>query len=319
MIIAALVILGLCFGSFVNALVWRMHEQSKRRPKKHVISSAGERSYLFKNRISPLHWRSGRDDKRDELSVLHGRSMCPHCHHELAAKDLVPVLSWLWLRGKCRYCRQPISWQYPLVELATAAVFVGSYAWWPTAILERHGQCPTPLLFQNASWQNDATFVVWLAALVGLMALIVYDLRWLLLPNRLVYPLGAAALIMAGLRLSVFDFQLTTWLNLLAAVLIGGGLFYALFQVSAGKWIGGGDVRLGFVLGLLVATPARAFLLLFVAALGGSLISIPLLASGRLKRSSVIPFGPFLIIAAYVTYLFGTAIIHWYSHSLAGV
>ncbi|HEX7368051.1 MAG TPA: prepilin peptidase, partial [Candidatus Saccharimonadales bacterium] len=146
MIIVVLTVLGLIFGSFVNALVWRLHEQEGKSKK-----------------------------SRQQYSILNGHSMCPNCHHELAAKDLVPVLSWLWLRGKCRYCRKPISWQYPAVELMTGLLFVGSYLWWPLS-LQGVG------LFQ---------FVVWLGFIVGFMALAVYDLRWFTLPNRIVYPLIA--------------------------------------------------------------------------------------------------------------------------------
>src|SRR5438105_4077844 len=87
--------LGLAFGSFINALVWRIHE------------------------------------KKDWVRQ---RSQCPHCGHKLAAKDLVPVISWLALRGRCRYCGKPISLQYPLVELAMAAVFISSYYFWPGGV-----------------------------------------------------------------------------------------------------------------------------------------------------------------------------------------
>ena len=108
-----------------------------------------------------------------KLSILKGRSMCPHCKHELAAKDLVPVLSWLYLRGKCRYCGKPID-DTPLVEAATAALFAISYLGWP-------GPLDTGL-----QW---LIFAVWLIFVVMFVALAVYDLRWLLLPNRVVYPL----------------------------------------------------------------------------------------------------------------------------------
>src|SRR4051812_7602742 len=103
MIYAILVVLGLCFGSFVNALVWRIHEQAEQGSKKKP-----NKSYI------------------DKLSIRKGRSMCPHCRHELKALDLLPVVSWLALRGKCRYCGKPISVQYPLVELLTACLFVTS-------------------------------------------------------------------------------------------------------------------------------------------------------------------------------------------------
>src|SRR5579871_5847178 len=124
MLIFILIVVGLAAGSFVNALVWRVHEQSKKK-------------------------------KSAELSILKGRSMCPRCKHELAASDLIPVLSWLWLRGKCRYCQKPISPQYPVVELAVALVFVSSYFWWPGNLTD-DGQ--------------KTLFTTWLWCCVGLTA-----------------------------------------------------------------------------------------------------------------------------------------------------
>jgi prepilin signal peptidase PulO-like enzyme (type II secretory pathway) len=258
MIIAILAVAGLCFGSFVNALVWRMHE--------------------------------------GKLSVTRGRSICPHCRRELAAKDLVPVLSWLLLKRRCRYCGKPISAQYPLVELATAGLFVASYLWWPEA-------------FNPA---QTAIFVLWLALLTGLMALLVYDLRWLLLPDRLVYPVGGLAGAQTAIIVWTADKPLTALLNAFLAVVVGGGLFLLLFQMSKGKWIGGGDVKLGAVIGLAAATPAASFLAIFLASLTGSLVSVPLLAAGRLRRRSMIPFGPFLIIGLIIVRLFGADMLDWY-------
>ena len=273
MIIVILAVVGLCLGSFINALVWRLHEQSAENRKKKL-----DKKYL------------------SDLSIAKGRSMCPHCKHELATKDLLPILSWLNLRGKCRYCKQPISGQYPLVELATALLFVVSYLWWPVAL----------------DGAQAAIFTLWLALLVGLIALLVYDLHWLLLPDRIIYPLGAIAAAQAVIAIWAASTPLTALLNTLLAVAVGGGIFYLLFQFSGGKWIGGGDVKLGWLLGLVMATPARSFLFIFIAALSGSLVSIPLLASGRLKRTSTIPFGPLLIIAAIIIELFGVHILHWY-------
>lgn len=277
MIIAALIVLGLCSGSFINALVWRLHEQGER------VKKAGKK----------------RDAKyQARLSIAKGRSMCPRCKRELLAKDLVPVISWLSLHGKCRYCQKPISFQYPLVELVTAGLFIASYTWWPMSL----------------AGIQMFLFGLWLGMLIGLMALLVYDLRWMLLPNRLMYPVGGLAGLYALLGISMADKPLTTLLNVFLALVVGGGIFYGLFQLSGGRWIGGGDVKLGWLLGLIVATPARAFLVILLAAFGGSLVSVPLLLSGRLKRSSTIPFGPFLIIAAIVVVLFGPGLINWYQH-----
>lgn len=280
MIIAALLIVGLCMGSFVNALVWRLHEQAKT-----AKSKSADKAYI----------------KR--LSVSKGRSMCPHCKHELATKDLLPLVSWLSLRGRCRYCHKSIGIQYPIVELSTALLFVVSYIWWPSN-------------FDNG---QTVLLALWLAILVGLMALLVYDLRWYILPDRIVYPLGFLAAAYAVITIAVAHQPAMAALNEFLAVAVGGGLFYILFQVSDGKWIGGGDVKLGWVLGLVLATPGRAILMIFLASLLGSLASLPLLASKKLKKDSAIPFGPFLIVAAIIVQLFGHAILLWYQRSVVGI
>lgn len=274
MIILVLVALGLILGSFVNALVWRIHEQSK---SKKV------------NKASSIN-----------LSITRGRSMCPHCKHALGVKDLVPIFSWILLRGKCRYCKKPISVQYPLVEASTALLFVASYIWWPDSL---------------TGAANVLIFLLWLVLVVGFMALIIYDLKWYLLPNRIIYPLTVIALLQAALSVYVSNTPVATIIDMVLAVLIGGGIFYVLFQASKGKWIGGGDVRLGWLLGLVVATPAGSVLFIFIASLIGTLFSLPLLLSSKLKRTSVIPFGPFLIVGAIIVQLFGQSVINWYQHT----
>lgn len=276
MIILILAVVGLCLGSFVNALVWRVHEQADQQTK-----TKPNKTYL------------------KSLSIGTGKSMCPHCHHELAAKDLIPVTSWLSLGGKCRYCHKPISPQYPLVEVATAALFIASYIWWPNDL--------------NGS--EIGIFVWWLILLVGLVALTVYDLKWFLLPNRILYPSGVAAFVMTVISIINANSPATALLNAILAVAIGGGIFYVLFQVSKGKWIGGGDVKLGWLLGLVAGTPGRAVLFIFLGSVLGSLISVPLLVNGRMKRTSVIPFGPFLIAGLIITVLFGADILNWYQHT----
>ncbi len=271
MIIVGLIILGLALGSFVNALVWRLHEQEK--PRKRRVASDSE------------------------LSIVSGRSMCPRCQHTLAWYDLLPVISWLSLGGKCRYCHQPISWQYPLVELATAFLFVISYAFWPYSI-------HTPY--------SVVLFGLWLIFVTGFMALMVYDLRWMILPNRLVFPLQVLAVLYVAIQVV---FGLGGWQlaqGALLGVVCSAGLFYVLFQLSQGRWIGGGDVKLAVVLGLLLTGPLRALAMLFVASLLGSIVGIPLLLKGKAKRNTRLPFGPFLIVATIIVYLFGVGLIAWY-------
>lgn len=266
MVLILLVLVGLVAGSFVNALVWRLHEQAKK-------SSA----------------------RRTDLSLLRGRSMCTQCRHQLAAADLIPVVSWVALRGKCRYCHTRISWQYPAVELATAGLFGLSYAAWP---------------YPLAEFSNYALFVTWLAALVLAIALVVYDLHWMLLPNRLVYPFGAVAAVAVAIDYLRVGEPGIVW-SALVGSLCFGGLFYVIYQVSRGKWIGGGDVRLGFILGLLLGWQ-KAILGLTAAAYLGTAVIVILLLAGKYRRNLKLPFGPFLLSGAVIAMLWGQTIIDWY-------
>lgn len=278
-----LFILGLCLGSFVNALVWRLRQQELAKTSRKSIKSKVHT--VGNNKVN--------------LSITTGRSICVHCGHELTAKDLIPVLSWLWLRGRCRYCHKAIGWQYPVVELLTAGLFLASYAFWP-------------LEWDVAGIIN---FAVWLVMLVGFVALAVYDLRWMLLPNRLVYPMIVLAAALAVLNIWSASLSVTLF-DTIFSVAIAGGLFYGLFLVSSGRWIGGGDVKLGFLIGLLLQDPSKAFLVLLTASLLGTLVIIPGMLLKKVTPKSRIPFGPFLITAAIFVQLFGTGIIAWYERSL---
>lgn len=270
MIYIVLTVLGLAFGSFVNALVWRIYQQD-----------------FNANRSKKL--------KSHDLSITKGRSMCTHCHHTLAWYDLLPVVSWLGLSGKCRYCRKRISPQYPVVEVLTSILFVVSYIWWPMIL-------NTPL--------SATQFVVWLIGLVALIALLVFDKRWSLLPDRLTYPLMGITGVFAGIAVA----QASSFtLGVISAVLsasIAGGLFWLLFTLSKGKWIGGGDWKLGVSLGLLLGKPDLALLMLFLASLMGSIFALPQYIKDR--RNSQVPFGPFLIIGTLLSFFWGQQMISWY-------
>jgi prepilin signal peptidase PulO-like enzyme (type II secretory pathway) len=278
MIILVLGLFGVILGSFVNAFVWRIHEQE---------ALAGKKGKVAKR-------------LRKELSISTGRSMCPHCHHTLAAKDLVPVLSWLALRGKCRYCNKPIP-DSPIVELGNGLLFALSYAAWPLGF---HGVG----LFQ---------FALWLVFVTAFMALAVYDLKWFILPDRVVYPvtvLAAVQVVVTSVWLHSFP---ALWQPVAGAAIIFG-LFWGLFQLSKGAWIGGGDVKLAIALGLLAATPAKAFLVVFFASLIGTLVSIPQLTKGKSGLKMHIPFGPYLLLATFLVVLYGDRVIHWYRTLLLG-
>jgi prepilin signal peptidase PulO-like enzyme (type II secretory pathway) len=262
MIVLLLAGAGLVLGSFVNALVWRLHEDKD--------------------------W-------------VTGRSECPNCHHVLAAKDLAPVLSWLWLRGQCRYCSKPIP-DSPIVELVLPILFVGSYLLWP----------------QPLTGVGLFAFVLWLVFLVGMLALAVYDFKWFLLPDTIVFPLiGLAILQVMGEWL----FFSGSWRGVLGGVFGAGvmsGLFYLIFTVSKGKWIGFGDVKLAVVLGLLAGGAVQALLVLFVASLLGMFWALPLVAMGKASRKSHLPFGPLLIAGLIVVVLFGQDLTDWYTRLVIG-
>ncbi|MCA9327211.1 prepilin peptidase [Candidatus Saccharibacteria bacterium] len=268
MIFIALFVLGLVLGSFVNALVWRLHEQSRSKKKRSNV----------------------------RLSVLKGRSMCTQCGHELAAKDLVPVISWLWLRGRCRYCNKLISVQYPLVELLTGLLFALMYVCWPLELV-------------------GAQIVVFgfsLAYITLFVALAVYDARWYLLPDKLVFSLVGLAIV-GSVAMAVLEQDAWRYLVLpaLGAALLFG-IFWGLYQFSRGEWLGGGDVKLVVALGLIAGSPLHAFLLLFFASLLGTVVSIPLLLKGKAGMKRHIPFGPYLLASAVVVILFASQIIDWY-------
>lgn len=239
-----------------------------------------------------------------ELSMLHGRSMCAHCRHQLRWYDLIPLLSWLSLGGKCRYCRKPIGWQAPLLELATAGLFVLSYVYWP-------------LYFSSGIGLTHVLFGLWLSVLVWFVYLSVYDLRWMLLPNKAV----AGALVSSAgvwiVRELILGFEWLSVLNLAGAVAVLAGLFWILYQVSDGRWIGGGDVKLAVALGVLAGEPVRAFLILFIASLLGSVVGVALAVKAK-SRQLHVPFGPFLMGATVIVYLFGGDIIDWYVRTLLG-
>jgi prepilin signal peptidase PulO-like enzyme (type II secretory pathway) len=268
-------LLGLIFGSFVNALVWRLrHRQLAKEGK-------------------------GNKKLANKLFKANSRSMCPNCEHTLSALDLIPVLSWCALRGRCKYCKKPISIQYPLVELATAAIFSLLYLCWPNQL-------------QGVQW---ALLVLWLVASVIFMAMALYDFKWMLLPDELMAPLLIVAIAVAGLTIASSINPAHAAFNTFLAVMVGGSIFFVIFQLSGGKMIGGGDVKLGWILGLMLGTAVNAMLMLFLAGLGGSLVALTLLLSGKLRRNSLIPFGPFLILGALIVVLFGNDISSWYQNT----
>lgn len=225
------------------------------------------------------------------------RSECEYCHHVLAWYDLIPVVSWLSLRGRCRYCHKKLSSEFLVTEIAGALLFAGLYAFWPRPF---------------EGWEY-VRLAVWLVVSTGFIMLTLFDLKWFLLPDKIVYPL-LVLVVSERVLYAILQTDANLIRETVLGIVVGGGVFWLLFQISDGKWIGGGDVKLGFLLGAAVGGPFKAMLIIFFASCIGSLYGIPMMLAKRLKRTSHIPFGPLLMAAAYVVFLFGDRVVHWYNN-----
>ncbi|MDN5835532.1 MAG: prepilin peptidase [bacterium] len=283
---ALLAILGLAMGSFAGATVWRLRvrqlAEDKSRGDRSSTKDYKKLSYLLK-------------------PISKDRSHCLECQHELKWYDLLPLVSWLSLGGKCRYCQKPIGRTEPLVELGVAAFFVLSYVLWPVAL-----QAPIDI----------AQFVIWLTAGVLLTILFIYDLKWFLLPDSITFSVVGLGAILSLLRLTQSgDITASLW-SLVGSVVILSGLYFVIYIGSKGKMIGFGDIKLGLGLALLLGDWALAFLALFLANFIGCLIVLPAMLRGKLSRKSHIPFGPLLIAGFAITGLVGHQLIAQYMNLL---
>ncbi len=222
-----------------------------------------------------------------------GRSKCLNCQKELKVFDLVPVFSFIFLRGKCRYCRKKISWQYPLLELATGLIFLLGYFNF-LAPSNLTGQLPFLLAYLIFS--------------CFLIVIFVYDLKYYLILDKV----SLTALIVALVINFIFGKSI---LNLLVAALVVAGFFLVQFVVSGGKWIGGGDIRLGLVMGAMLGWP-NVLVALFMAYIIGALWGIGLIIIKKKSWGSQLPFGTFLSVATFITYLYGSQILDWYFNIL---
>jgi len=239
------------------------------------------------------------DRMKTNRDWVKGRSQCESCKHVLRPIDLIPLLSWLSTGGKCRYCTKKLSIAYPLTELFVGLAFLFSYVFWPHSL---SGFLPISM------------FIVWLIALVVMAGLFLFDIRWFLLPNKLIRPLIGLGLIWMVLDIAKDGVSVSIVVSYVLAVLVGAGVFLLLYMMSSGRWIGDGDIRLGVAIGLFAGSPLEAWFCIFLASVIGVLASTPLvLRTKKNKRLKLkIPFGPVLIIALYFTVLFGSQILDWY-------
>lgn len=227
-------------------------------------------------------------------STLRGRSMCTNCHTLLEARDLIPLVSFFLLRRRCRHCRSKISWRYPIIEAGTGALFVLTYGLFlrdapeglvQSVMLGEHGRS---IIILVRNWFYISV----------LLALFYYDLRWSLVPDRITVP---AIVIGFIVQLMLFP---QAFLFTVLATCVGAGFFAAQYLVSRGAWIGGGDIRLGALMGVMLGWPA-VLIALFGAYIAGAVVAIVLLALRLKNRKSEIPFGPFLTGATVIALLYG--------------
>lgn len=216
------------------------------------------------------------------LSIVYPPSRCGSCQKRLKARDLVPVVSYLLLGGRCRYCHSAVSLRYPLVEVLTGAVFV-----WCYTVLGLSALLPGALI---------------LSFFLILIAFIDYD-HQLILDKVLLWAVGA------GLLVNLCTAQ-HSWLDMLGGSLLGGGLLLTVALVSRGG-MGGGDVKFAAALGIWLGVQLT-LLSLFLSFFLGGVSGIFLLLFRLKKRKDMIPFGPYLSAGALLTVLYGQDIIVWY-------
>jgi leader peptidase (prepilin peptidase)/N-methyltransferase len=245
-------VLGLLIGSFLNVVIWRV-------PR-------GE-------------------------SVVRPPSHCPRCETRLAARDNVPVLSWLVLRGRCRSCRGPISARYPLVEAGTAALFAGTAA---RLAGVRHG------------WAVLPAYLVFVAVCI---ALALIDLDTKRLPNVLTLPMYAVGPLLLGIPAAAYG-DGRPLLRAAEGLAVLYGVYFLLCFGTGGRGLGFGDVKLAGILGLYLGWLGWRDLAVGVLAahVVGGVLAIGLLVAQRAGRKSAVPFGPFLVAGALIGLFAGHAL-----------
>lgn len=279
--------LGAILGSFAGAQIWRLRARQLVEDKK-----AGEKvDQKELKKLSPLIKKISKD-----------RSRCLSCGHELKWHDLIPVVSWVAGLGRCRYCKAFIGWTEILLELVMAGLFVASVAFWSGSLTD--------------IWQV-ALLVLWLASLVLLAILFVYDLRWLLLPDVINIPFIVLGAIFAGIKVCLAGGFSKNLMTLFGSIAILSGIYMVLYLFSKYRygedktWIGFGDVKLGLGLGLFLGNWLLAFAALFIANLIGTLLVLPSMVRGKLQATSRICFGPLLIVGFLLAWFFSRQILEW--------
>lgn len=267
---AGVILFGLLIGSFLNVVIYRLPVMLQREWQQECAA-------LTNQSLTP----------QPTFNLSTPRSRCRQCQQQLSAFDNIPLLSWCFLRGRCRYCHTSISARYPLIELVSG--LLSALAVWQFGV--------TPQLL-------GALLVCWL-----LLAMTAIDIDHLLLPDVL-----TLSLLWLGL---LFNLN-TTFIPLSDAVLgaaIGYGILwslYWLFKLATGKeGMGYGDFKLLAALGAWFGWQSLLPILL-IASISGSLIGLVLMASRQLNNERALPFGPALALGGIIYLFWGQQLVHWY-------
>lgn len=274
-----LILVGASIGSFSGATIWRI----RARDLKYNRSLAKQDKSQLK-KISFLNKTTFSSD----------RSRCLSCKHQLGALDMIPLFSWLWLRGKCKYCKKPIGQFEFWIEILTALYFFISYTFWPYG-------------FEGV--YQISLFMLWL--IIGTCLIIIggYDSKWSEIPTKLMYVTIILSALWCSLIFIHEGFSLDKLYSTIGAVAILSGVYLLIYFGSRGKWIGFGDIELGLALALLLADWKLAFITLFAANFIGTAIVLPGLLSKKISRNQSMPFGPFYIAGFFIVYFWGGNIV----------
>ncbi len=215
-------------------------------------------------------------------SIVQPPSHCTKCQRQLTALDLVPVLSYVFLGGKCRSCGNKIAWIYPVMELLTGLLFAFAY--------------------RQLGWSIE--FIVALFFISLLVIIVVSDIAYMLIPNKVL--LFFLPFLIIGRVLS----PLTPWWDCAVGAVVGFGILYSIAVISNGG-MGGGDIKLFFLIGLVLGT-MHTLLTLFIAAVIGMIVGLVVLTKNKQGRKTPIPFGPSIALAAIIVYFYGDSLIDWY-------
>jgi leader peptidase (prepilin peptidase)/N-methyltransferase len=250
-----------------------------------LVAGCGLFGLLIGSFLNVVIWRLPRGE-----SIVSPPSHCPSCDAEIAPYDNIPIVSWIVLRGRCRHCGAGISIRYPLVEAASAGLWV--------AMALRFG----------ATWELPAYLVL----VSALLALSLIDFDTFLLPNKIVYPLTVALVALLGLA-AILDDHGADFVRALLGGLAAFG-FFLVVHLIAPRGMGFGDVKLSFSLGVALGwiSWGSVFVGLFLGFLLGAVVGVLLIATKLRSRRDHVPFGPFLAAGTVLGILFGQALLDLY-------